>query len=244
MKRILIFLFLTYTLVLSNDDLTARAVIKSQEQTTLSSQIAGEVVYLPKSEGERFRKGELLAKIDCKIYEAQKAKVEVETNIAKLQMEKNKELEAYQSISKFDVSISEQEYQKRKQELNIANINVNRCQIYAPYDGYISQRHVSPYKNVEVNEKLFDIVPTTSFEAYIVVPSSALNWIKENMNITLNIDELSQKVDAKIKFVSSVVDPTSQTVIIRAKITSKNNDIMPGMSATAYFKTPIKGDKK
>ncbi|MCK9336959.1 MAG: efflux RND transporter periplasmic adaptor subunit [Arcobacteraceae bacterium] len=238
MKKILICLFFAYCVLQADNELTARAIIKSQEQTVLSTQIAGEVVFLPKSEGEKFKKGELLAKIDCKIYEAQKAKVEIETNIAKLQMEKNKELEAYQSISKFDVLISEQEYQKRKQELNIANINVSRCQIHAPYEGYISQRYVSPYKNVEVNEKLFEIVPMYSFEAYIVVPSSSLNWIKENTNITLTIDELAQNIEAKIKFVSSVVDPTSQTVIIRAKITSKNNNIMPGMSATAYFKQP------
>ncbi|MGE3301398.1 MAG: hypothetical protein AB7I39_13320, partial [Arcobacter sp.] len=66
MKKFLSFVLLASSLY-ANSDLTSRAVIVSLDRTVLSSEIAGEIVELSKFEGDSFKKGESLIKIDCSV---------------------------------------------------------------------------------------------------------------------------------------------------------------------------------
>ena len=76
MKKFLSFALLFSTLYASESQ-TARAVIVSLDRTILSSEIAGEITELSKFEGDSFKKGESLIKIDCSVYKDQKRKIDV-----------------------------------------------------------------------------------------------------------------------------------------------------------------------
>ena len=71
MKKFLGFVLIASSLY-ANQDFQSRAVIVSLDRTILSSEIAGEITELSKFEGDSFKKGEPLIKIDCSIYKAQK----------------------------------------------------------------------------------------------------------------------------------------------------------------------------
>ena len=231
--------FLSYVLLVSalyaNENSTARAVIVSLDRTVLSSEIAGEIVELSKFEGDSFKKGDTLIKIDCSIYRAQKRKIDVEKEIARLQVEKNKKLDTYGSIGTFEIQISEENYNKQKAESDIAAINISRCDIQAPFDGKIATRKVSKHQNIKPQDELLEIVGLDNLEAKVVVPSSWLIWLKKGMEFNLSIDETQKVVKAQIVQIDSVVDPTSQTISIRAKLIKPFENIIPGMSATATF---------
>lgn len=231
--------FLTLVLLISslysNEDLTARAVIISLDRTILSSEIAGEIVELSKYEGDSFKKGETLIKLDCSIYQAQKKKIEVEKEITRLELEKNKKLDTYGSVGTFEIQISQEKFNKQKVESEIAAINISRCDIKAPFDGKIAIKKVSKYQTIKPQDELLEIVGTDNLEAKIVVPSSWLVWLKKGTNLDLNIDETKTTVKAQIVQMDSIVDPTSQSITVRAKLLKPFENIIPGMSATANF---------
>lgn len=236
MKKILSFIFLTSTLYLNaNENQTARAVIVSLDRTVLSSEIAGEIIELSKFEGDSFKKGESLIRIDCSVYKAQKRKIEVEKNIANLELEKNKKLDAYGSVGTFEVQISQENLNKQKAESDIAAINISRCDIKAPFDGKIAVKKVSKYQNIKPQDELLEIVGVDNLEARVVVPSSWLVWLKKSIEFDLSIDETKTSVKAQIVQIDSIVDPSSQSITIRAKLLKPFENIIPGMSATANF---------
>ena len=236
MKKFLSFIFLASTLYLNaNENQTARAVIISLDRTVLSSEIAGEIVELSKFEGDSFKKAESLIRIDCSIYKAQKRKIEVERNIANLELEKNKKLDSYGSIGTYEVQISQENVNKQKAENEIAAINVSRCDIKAPFDGRIAARKVSKYQNIKPQDELLEIVGIDNLEAKVVVPSSWLVWLKKGIEFDLSIDETKSTVKAQIVQIDSIVDPTSQSITLRAKLLKPFENIIPGMSATANF---------
>ena len=218
----------------ASDNLTARAVIVSLDRTILSSEIAGEIVELSKYEGDSFKKDEVLIKIDCSIYRAQKRKIEVEKEIARLELEKNQKLDKYGSVGAFEIKVSTENYNKQIAENDIAAINVSRCEIKAPFDGKVAIKKVSKYQSIKPQDELLEIVGD-NLEAKIVVPSSWLLWLKKGMNINLNIDETGTAVKAQIVQVDSIIDPTSQSITVRAKLIKPFGNIIPGMSATANF---------
>ena len=234
MKKFLSFALLFSTLYASESQ-TARAVIVSLDRTVLSSEIAGEIVELSKFEGDSFKKGETLIRIDCSIYKAQKRKIEVEKEISKLQLEKNKKLDTYGSIGTFEIQISQENYNKQQAENDIAAINVSRCSIQAPFDGRVASKKVSKHQSIKPQDELLEIVSSDNLEAKVVVPSSWLIWLKRGMEFDLMIDETKTKIKAQVVQLDSVVDPTSQSLSIRAKLIKPFENIIPGMSATAIF---------
>ena len=234
MKKFLSYILLVSTLY-ANENSTARAVIVSLDRTVLSSEIAGEIIELSKFEGDSFKKGDTLIKIDCSIYRAQKRKIDVEKEIARLQVEKNKKLDTYGSIGTFEIQISEENYNKQKAESDISSINVSRCDIQAPFDGRIASKKVSKHQSIKPQDELLEIVGLDNLEAKVVVPSSWLVWLKRGMEFDLSIDETKTTVKAQVAQIDSVVDPTSQSITLRAKLLKPFENIIPGMSATANF---------
>ena len=234
MKKFLSFILMVSYLY-ANDDLSARAVILSVDRTILSSEIAGEIIELSKSEGDSFKKGDTLIKIDCSVYKAQKRKIEVEKEISKLQLEKNKKSDTFGSIGTFEIQISQENYNKQQAENDIAAINVSRCSIQAPFDGRVASKKVSKHQSIKPQDELLEIVSSDNLEAKVVVPSSWLIWLKRGMEFDLMIDETKTKIKAQVVQLDSVIDPTSQSLSIRAKLIKPFENIIPGMSATAIF---------
>lgn len=235
MKRVSSIVLALASMLCAVDEPTARAVIVSLDRTVLSSEIAGEVIELSKHEGDSFKKGESLLKIDCAVYRAQKRKIDVEKEIAKLELEKNKKLDSFGSVGTFEIQISNENYNKQKAESDIAAINVSRCEINAPFDGKIASKKVSKYQSIKPQDELFEIVGLDNLEARVVVPSSWLVWLKRGMEFGLSVDETKATLKAQIVQIDSVVDPTSQSITIRAKLIKPFENIIPGMSATAHF---------
>lgn len=182
MKKFLSFALLFSTLYASESQ-TARAVIVSLDRTVLSSEIAGEITELSKFEGDSFKKGEPLIKIDCSIYKAQKRKIDVEKEIARLELEKNKKLDTFGSIGTFEIQISQENLNKQKAESDIAAINISRCDILAPFDGKIASKKVSKHQNIKPQDELLEIVGVDNLEAKVVVPSSWLIWLKKRNRV-------------------------------------------------------------
>lgn len=233
--KIIIFIFISFVTLFANELLQARAVIISMDRTILSSEIAGNILFFPKGEGASFLKGDILVKIDCQLYDAQYEKVKLEANIAKLQLEKNQQLESYNSIGAFEVEISKEEFKKANAQLKIVNLNKQRCKIFAPFDGKIVEKKVKQFQNVQPQQELLEIISTKNLEAKLVVPSSWLQWLKKGQDISLHVDETNEQIKAQIKEIGAAIDTTSQTVTLRAGLKKPYNNILPGMSATASF---------
>ena len=234
MKKFLGFMMIVSSMY-ANQNFQARAVIVSLDRTIISSEIGGEIVELSKFEGDSFKKGEPLIKIDCSIYRAQKRKIDAEKEIARLELEKNKKLDTFGSIGTFDIQISQENYNKQKTEADIAAINVSRCDVLAPFDGKIASKKVAKHQNIKPQEELLEIVGIDNLEARVSVPSSWLSWLKKGMELDLAIDETRTVIKAQVVQLDSIVDSTSQSITVRVKLLKPYDNIIPGMSATANF---------
>lgn len=235
MKKIYLpFLFLTVSLLSAEDNFQSRAVIHSLERTILSSEIAGKIIFIPKSNGDYFEKNEILAKIDCDIYTAERDKNRVKKDLQKVKYDKMVHLNSFNSAGQLEVKTAELELQEQELELKIASMNVNRCEVKAPFTGRIVEKKANQYQNIKPQEELFEIVNNNAIEIKTVVPAQWLSWLKVGQEININIDELNIDVKSKILQIDSVVDPKSQTINLRAKI-ENNQKIIAGMSGTLTF---------
>lgn len=213
----------------------ARGLLVASNKATLSSELSARVIGISKTMGEAFKKGDLLVALDCRLYEAQRDKIAAETNVAKIRLDNTRQLNKLRSIGTLDVAIAESEFKKVQAELRISELNVERCSIYAPFDGVVEQVDIQRFEIVKQQQTVLNIVDQNQLEAEIIVPSNWMSWLLVNQLIKLKVEETNQSLTAIVNQIGPSIDPTSQTLQLRAQINSLPDKVLPGMSVIAEF---------
>lgn len=234
-NRLYLFAFLFGPVCAQSADHSARGVVIAQDRVTLSSEIAAKLVEVPWREGDFFKKQQVLVSFDCRLFKAQQDKVKAEYKAAKLRSENAVELAGVNSISQLEVDLAEVQLQQASSELEMANLNVQRCIVTAPWSGRVVQRHVQANESVQLNQELLTIVSQAPPEIELVVPGDWLQWLKVGHAFVFDVDEIAQKLKARVQRLGAEIDAGSQTLVVRATVESHPR-LLPGMSGSAQFK--------
>lgn len=212
-----------------------RGLVKPQKQTVISSEIPAKIINIPFKDGEAFRQGDLLIKFDCSIYHAQlvSANAEYEARIKKY--ENNKELLSFDATSNIEVELSRAEMKKAEAEVQVANLRVRHCTINAPYSGRVINVLANEHESVDVETELLSILNDKQLEIELIVPSRWLGWLKKGEVFDFLVDETNHKYPANISRIGAVIDPVSQTIRVIGLFDTPSEDILSGMSGTAFF---------
>ena len=184
---------------------------------------------------ERFKKGDLLIKFDCSLYEAQKDVVRANENSALIKLKSDEQMLQMRSIGKYELELSISEYEKAKSELRIAELNVERCEIRAPFDGAVEEVVVNAFESIQPQVELMKIIKTDVLELEMVVSSEWVSWLTIGHPITVYIDEIQEEFNASISGIGANVDAVSQTIQLKGTITNASSALLPGMSGRVVF---------
>ena len=213
----------------------SRALVVSSQEAILSSELAARIENIAVKEMQRFKKGDLLIQFDCSLYEAQKDVVSANANSALIKLKSDEQMLQMRSIGKYELELSISEYEKAKSELRIAELNVERCQIKAPFDGAVEEVVVNTFETIQPQVELMKIIQTEVLELEMVVSSEWISWLKIGHPIKVYIDEIQKEFNATISGIGANVDAVSQTIQLKGTITDTSPALLPGMSGRVVF---------
>ena len=124
-------------------------------------------------------------------------------------------------MESYNINYQNQLLKKAEAELTIAKLNVERCNIIAPYDGRVMDVYTNVFTSIEQRQPLMDIVGDGLLEAAVVVPSKWLSWLKKGHDVKIIIDETGDELNAKIISLGAAVDAASQTIELKAQFNEK-----------------------
>ena len=229
---VLIVLMLSYA---NADVRESRALVVASQEAILSSELAARIENIAVKEMQRFKKGDLLIQFDCSLYEAQKDVVSANANSALIKLKSDEQMLQMRSIGKYELELSISEYEKAKSELRIAELNVERCQIKAPFDGAVEEVVVNTFETIQPQVELMKIIQTEVLELEMVVSSEWISWLKIGHPIKVYIDEIQKEFNATISGIGANVDAVSQTIQLKGTITDTSPALLPGMSGRVVF---------
>ena len=229
---VLIFLMLSYAKAEVRE---SRALVVASQEAILSSELAAQIENIAVKEMQRFKKGDLLIQFDCSLYEAQKDVVSANANSALIKLKSDEQMLQMRSIGKYELELSISEYEKAKSELRIAELNVERCQIKAPFDGAVEEVVVNTFETIQPQVELMKIIQTEVLELEMVVSSEWISWLKIGHPIKVYIDEIQKEFNATISGIGANVDAVSQTIQLKGTITDTSPALLPGMSGRVVF---------
>ncbi|WP_426809191.1 efflux RND transporter periplasmic adaptor subunit [Pseudomonas sp. WOUb67] len=215
-----------------------RGVLRARSQAVLASELPGRVTEMPFTEGQSFSKGDVLVRFDCSAYQAQANASNAAVRAAREELRNKQQLAALNSVGRFEVALAEARQAQAQSESQIYQVQVQRCQIKAPFDGQVVTRRVQAHESVASGAPLLEIVDNRSLEIQLLVPSRWLGKLKPEQAFSFVPDETGKPIDAVVKRLGARIDEGSQTLLLIGSVPANTPGLLAGMSGTAHFAQP------
>lgn len=155
-------------------------IVEAVDYVKLAFRVSGQIINLPVIEGQKVKKGELIAAIDPRDISLQYAADKSTYETASAQLERNKRLLARQAISVQEYEISMSNYQKAKSNYELSTNNMRDTRLTAPFDGSIEKRLVENFQRVNSGEGIVQLVNTQKLRIKFTIPDAYLYLIRAN----------------------------------------------------------------
>lgn len=215
-----------------------RGQLRARQFTTIAAGMAGKLTGFPVTHGQSVSKGQAIAVFDCRMHQAEKAVAIAKLKGAQSKLEVNTQLAKYKNISMLDVTLAKAEVAIQKAELNRAQAVLAHCSIAAPFSAVVSEKIAQAHQYVKEGDPLLELIDTSSLEVEMVIPSRWLKKMPKGTEFSIQLDEFSQPVKAKIDRNVGAIDPVSQTIRVIGKLVDAPKGLLPGMSGEIKFITP------
>lgn len=219
--------------------------LKPQQEMKIVTTTGGDIEEIYFKNGDRVKKGEVIAKIsnadvEASFFEAQgqllKAKSTYSTE--KISFEKYKKLYEKEIISENDYLAIKNRYETAQGDLKIAEgkflkakDDYDRLKVISKIDGVITDLFVKKYERVESGKEIVTIVDSSKMEVDIAVSGNDIKYSKLGNKAKIYIEELGISREGVISEINLSSDSNSKKYSLRLLVDNGDNKILKGMYA-------------
>ena len=244
------------TAIISRSDIiqsvTATGDLQPVTTVEISSQISGLIKEVLVDFNSQVKQGDLLARIDPATYEvrlsstkAQLANTRANYNLVKLNTERTRALRARELVSQQELDQAEAQLTQSEAQMQIqqaavqtAEVDLARCNIYAPIDGIVMDRVAEVGKTVAASlnaPKLFTLAADlTKMQIEADVAEGDIGSVEVGQHVNFTVDAYpNRQFRGRVSQIRNS-PVTVQNVVTYVTIIDVNNDdlkLKPGMTA-------------
>lgn len=220
-----------------NDTSEYVATLKSRDSAVIMPQVDGQITQIFVHSGDKVAAGAALMEIDplkqqatVKSQESARAAQQAQLNWSRQQYQRAEGLAAAGVVSKQDLDQAKAAMDAAQAQMDALDAQVREQEVQlhyykvvAPRTGIVGDIPVRVGDRVTNTTQLTTVDQPGNLEAYVYVPVERSAQLK--MNLPVQILDSSGKVlaDTRVSFVSPQVDNTTQTVLVKARITNGND---------------------
>jgi RND family efflux transporter MFP subunit len=213
---------------------TLGGAVPAENNSSLSAQISAVIEQFHVDTGYKVKKGDLLVTLNCKENRLKLKQASANLNAEKAQLTnaksqfiQAKKLNKQGNISKEIYNQREAEenrlkatVENRKAAKSLAQINVDRCQIKAPFDGYITRRDASVGELTQPGTALLQLISKTNNIVEVKINNRLLNSFSQGKNYQFVFNNKSYAL--KVEFILPVLDKATRNHIARLSFVSEH----------------------
>ncbi len=212
-----------------------RVLLIPQRETTVVSQIVGQINRLGGDIGSSINQGAALVNFDCVELDARLKMSQAEQTTAREQHEAKVRLQGLNAAGEVEVALAAAAVEKARAQTDLSKAQLRQCVIAAPFSGRIVKLHVRQFQGVNVGQPLVDLVSSGPLKVKLNAPSKWLGWLKPGTKFDIKIDETGKTYPAVVSAVNGRVDAASQSIEIEGRVGGTFNELLAGMSGNARF---------
>ncbi|MEO1731107.1 MAG: efflux RND transporter periplasmic adaptor subunit [Pseudomonadota bacterium] len=218
------------------------AVVRSVRSTDLAFQVGGQIVDWNATDGARFRRGDVIARLDATSFTAAVEQAEAQYLNATSEYERAQRLIEEDAVSKSVVESRQAQQQIAKAALDTAEKNLADTVLRAPFTGSVGVTNVEQFQNVGPQQPVL-VLQSSALEAIVNVPASFVLTSNQRRptNIFVELDAApGRQFPAVFREARGVADSSTQTFEAHFAFTPPSELlVLTGMTATLFFETEI-----
>jgi membrane fusion protein, multidrug efflux system len=206
--------------------------LKALQTVLIKARVAGELQGLQKREGDAVKAGEVVARIDntealARVRQAeQQAKAaEAQVGIARRSLDNNQALVAQGFISatalettSANLAAATANHLAAKAAADVARKSLADTTLRSPIGGQVSARLAQNGERVGVDARILEVVDLSGFELEAALAPADASTVQVGQKATLQIEGLSQPVQATVARINPSVQAGSRSVLIYLRV--------------------------
>ena len=242
--------------------LTASGYIVARSKAEISPKTVGRIAWLNLEEGQRVRKGELVARLESQELDAQKrqyaaAKAQIEAQLENARLDRNRakslldeKIGSQQAFDAADAQVRSLTAQAAaaEQQVRYTDELIKNAEIYAPIDGVVTVKKA--FLGETVAPQGFGGAGSAGATFAVIVDLSSLEMeadINEQNVAKLSIGQPAEVAldaypdkpyKARVRQIVPTADRQKGSVKVKLEILARDSKVLPEMSARAVFLNP------
>ncbi|WP_299665906.1 efflux RND transporter periplasmic adaptor subunit [uncultured Polaribacter sp.] len=184
-------------------------------------------------EGQRVKKGQVLARIDDGGMSQQLAQLEANAQLAKTTFERQKRLWDQKIGSEIQFLQAKTSYEAQNSTVNQLKRQLGKSTIRAPFSGIIDDvfKERGTVVAPGAGSEIFRIVNLSNMYIETEVPETYIGSITENKTVEVNFPVLGETVESKIRQVGNFINPNNRSFKIEIGVPSLEGKVKPNLTA-------------
>lgn len=217
--------------------LNAVGTVVAVNGVVLSADLPGVVDEILFESGRRTAAGEVLVRLDTRQEHAQLKAAEAQFDLAKLDMDRAKDLFEKEAISKSDFDRVEAEMRSAEAAVEGYRAAIERKTIRAPFAGILGIRQVNLGQYLAGGDPVVPLQQLDPIYVDFSVPQQDAGRIKAGDRITIQTDVGDGTAQGRVLAVNSLIDPATRNVEVRARLSNRVGALRPGMFVDVQVET-------
>ncbi|WP_419781473.1 efflux RND transporter periplasmic adaptor subunit [Maridesulfovibrio sp.] len=233
--------------------------VKATREATLAFRVSGQIERFNVKEGDFVKKGQVIAVLDQRDFQASIANLEAKLigarsvmNEAKLNYDRNAELLASDTVAQSAYDSAQSTFESSRatvnsliQELRRAKLNLQYTRLEAPFSGTIAVKSVENHEFVQAKEPIVQLEDTSALDVVVDVPENI--WVRgiikkdsQNFKARAKFETYpGQEFKLDIKEFQTKANVETQTYEVTLKMENPDGlSIHPGMTAEVVASMP------
>ena len=210
----------------------AIGTLRADEAVMIRPEIAGRIDRIAFDEGQRVKKGALLATLDAAETRALVASSRAQAGLDKQRLERAADLQKKGFISQQALDEMQSNYARSAAKLREDEAKLAKSEIRAPFSGVAGLRQVSEGAYVAAGTDIARLEKIDQLKLDFRLPETYLGQLKSGLAVSVAVDAFPQaSFPGNIYAIEPAVDEQTRTVLARARVANPQLRLRPGLFA-------------
>jgi membrane fusion protein (multidrug efflux system) len=206
--------------------------LDAEQSVMLKPELEGLVASIEFEQGQKVEAGAVLFRLRDREQRAKLHEARANRDLARERWKRSKELLTRDASSKDRADVALAEYEMAKARLDLAQIELERTEIRAPFDGLVGLRMVDLGARVEEDSELVRIDAVDRLQVTFAISDEGLPFARPGMKVNVWVRPYpGEKFAGEVFFVSPTLDPANRRIWVKAWIDNRDHRLAPGLFA-------------
>lgn len=210
----------------------AAGEVESVNEAFISPEVNGQIEKIAVKEGDKVKKGQLLAKLNTSLIEKNIEEVKTQLSFAKTMYNKQSELWDKKIGSERQYLEAKNNYEGLVNKLKTLRSQYDMSVITAPFAGVVEDILLKKGELAGPGVRLMQLVDLDKLVVKAKLSESYLSSIKEGDEVVVSFPSYSNlEINATVSRVGNVINKSNRTFVVEVELNNSDNRLKPNMLA-------------